>query len=241
MKKITILLTGLLLSTAVLGGLTANAATYSSNGIVEFETDNAPTPPVDPTNPDPNKPVDPVDPTDPTNPPDPGTPGPLSIDYASSFDFGTQKISTKTHTYNAALQTYKEKDGVTPDAGPNYVQVTDKTGVYSGWNLTVKQEEQFKNGEAVLTGAAMKIDKINAKSISGSEAPTISTTIDLNPGDEYNVASAGKDQGKGTWAFHFGKDAAEADGAVSLTVPGTANAKVGTYATSLTWKLVAKP
>jgi hypothetical protein len=42
-----------------------------------------------------NKPVDPVDPTDP-NGPEPGTPGPLSIDYASSFDFGTQKISGST-------------------------------------------------------------------------------------------------------------------------------------------------
>ena len=141
MKKITILLTGLLLSSAVLGGLSANAATQPSNGVVNFETDNTPTPPVDPVDPDPNKPVDPVDPTDP-NGPEPGTPGPLSIDYASSFDFGTQKISTQTHTYNAALQKYKNG---TPADGPNYVQVTDKTGLYTGWDLTVKQKKKLKN------------------------------------------------------------------------------------------------
>lgn len=235
MKKITILLTGLLLSTVALGGLSADAATYSSNGIVNFETDDLPTPPVDPVDPDPDKPVDPVDPTDPTGP-KPGTPGPLSIDYASSFDFGTQKISTKTHTYYAALQTYKNTS-----AGPNYVQVTDKTGVYSGWDLTVKQEEQFKKGTTELTGAAMKLDKIKAKSISGSTAPTTSTKLDITPGAEHNVASANAGEGKGTWAFHFGENAKDAADAVSLTVPGTANAEVGKYATSLTWKLVAKP
>ena len=107
------------LSLSTVGGLITQADTvdYDSNGVVEFipntdptkpvdPTDPDPTNPVDPVDPDPYKPVDPVDPTDP-NGPEPGTPGPLSIDYASSFDFGTQKISTQTHTYNAALQKYK--------------------------------------------------------------------------------------------------------------------------------------
>ena len=237
MKKIRILLTGLLLSSAVLGSLSVDAATYSSNGVVNFEKDDTPTPPVDPVDPDPNKPVDPVDPTDP-NGPEPGTPGPLSIDYASSFDFGTQKISTQTHTYNAALQKYKNG---TPADGPNYVQVTDKTGLYTGWDLTVKQESQFKKGTTDLTGAAMTLNKIKAKSISGSAAPTTSTKVDLNPGDEHSIASAAAGQGKGTWAFHFGENATDAADAVRLTVPGTANAEVGKYTTSLTWKLVAKP
>lgn len=225
MKKITILLTGLLLSSAVLGSLSVDAATYSSNGVVNFEKDDTPTPPVDPVDPDPNG-------------PEPGTPGPLSIDYASSFDFGTQKISTQTHTYNAALQKYKNG---TPADGPNYVQVTDKTGLYTGWDLTVKQESQFKKGTTDLTGAAMTLNKIKAKSISGSAAPTTSTKVDLNPGDEHSIASAAAGQGKGTWAFHFGENATDAADAVSLTVPGTANAEVGKYTTSLTWKLVAKP
>ncbi|WP_256869283.1 WxL domain-containing protein, partial [Enterococcus thailandicus] len=54
-------------------------------------------------------PTDPVDPTDPTDPegPNPGTNGPLSIDYASSLDFGVQKITSKDQIYFAASQKYK--------------------------------------------------------------------------------------------------------------------------------------
>ena len=48
------------------------------------------TKPVDPVNPDTEKPVEPFDPTTPDtgNKPNEGTTGPLSIDYASSLDFG---------------------------------------------------------------------------------------------------------------------------------------------------------
>ncbi|MCV5434162.1 WxL domain-containing protein, partial [Escherichia coli] len=84
-------------------GLSApvSAAEYETNGVVEFTPNTDITKPVNPDNPDPNKPVVPVDPTkiDPeTNPdgtPNPGTAGPLSIDYASSLDFGKNKISGK--------------------------------------------------------------------------------------------------------------------------------------------------
>lgn len=61
---------------------------YTSNGAITFEPDTDPTKPVNPTNPD--EKVEPEDPTDPTGP-KPGTAGPLSIDYASSFQFGAQK------------------------------------------------------------------------------------------------------------------------------------------------------
>ena len=121
-------------------------------------------------------------------------------------------------------------------------RVTDKTGLYSGWDLTVKQENHnLKKERLDLTGAAMTLNKIKAKSISGSAAPTTSTKAVLNPGDEHSIASAAAGQGKGTWAFHFGENATDAADAVSLKVPGTANAEVGKYTTSLTWKLVAKP
>ncbi|MEB5953235.1 WxL domain-containing protein, partial [Enterococcus innesii] len=70
----------------------------TSNGAITFEADPNPTNPVDPT--DPEKPVDPVDPTDPDGP-NPGTNGPLSIDYASSLDFGVNKISNKNEVYYA--------------------------------------------------------------------------------------------------------------------------------------------
>ncbi len=65
-----------------------DGGSYTSNGIVEFTPSEEPTNLVDPT--DPTNPVDPIDPTDPEGP-NPGTNGPLSIDYASSLDFGVQK------------------------------------------------------------------------------------------------------------------------------------------------------
>lgn len=68
---------------------------YRSNGLVEFIPNVDPTEPVDPENPDPEKPVKPIDPTDPEGP-NPGTQGPLSIDYASSFDFGKIVFRIKT-------------------------------------------------------------------------------------------------------------------------------------------------
>lgn len=56
--------------------------------------------------------------------PNPGTAGPLSIDFASSFQFGNQKITSETMDYYAKLQEFTSSL-----AGPNYVQVTDKRGL----------------------------------------------------------------------------------------------------------------
>ena len=95
MEKRNEKVTTVCLSTFILGslGMTSQAfaedgGSYTSNGIVEFTPSEEPTNPVDPT--DPTNPVDPIDPTDPEGP-NPGTNGPLSIDYASSLDFGVQK------------------------------------------------------------------------------------------------------------------------------------------------------
>ena len=131
MKKLFLTAGILLMSTALLS-TTVNAATYTSNGAITFEADPNPTKPVDPT--DPEKPVDPVDPTDPDGP-NPGTAGPLSIDFASSFQFGNQLITSETKDYYAQLQEF-----AAGAAGPNYVQVTDKRGTQEGWSLSVVQK-----------------------------------------------------------------------------------------------------
>ena len=112
---------GIVILSSIILPITAVAAEYTSNGAIIFETDNDLTKPVDPT--DPEKPVDPVDPTDPMGP-NPGTAGPLSIDFASSFQFGNQKITSETMDYYAKLQEFTSSL-----AGPNYVQVTDKRGL----------------------------------------------------------------------------------------------------------------
>ncbi|BDQ52207.1 hypothetical protein EfsSVR2331_29140 [Enterococcus faecalis] len=92
MKKTVLAVVGIVGFSGVLATQQAFAedinVNYTSNGAITFEPDTDPTKPVNPTNPD--EKVEPEDPTDPTGP-KPGTAGPLSIDYASSFQFGAQK------------------------------------------------------------------------------------------------------------------------------------------------------
>ncbi|MGM0212550.1 WxL domain-containing protein [Enterococcus sp. AZ109] len=238
MKKSTVLLATLLVSASVLGGTVASAADYGSTGEITFKQGEGGTKPVDPVNPDPEKPVDPVDPTDPTGP-KPGTDGPLSIDYASSFQFREQKISSKKETYNADLQTYKNSEV----RGPNYVQVTDTTGEYTGWKLTVTQNAQFAKGTSVLTGAELSLKNIVANSANPTNAPVVGGDIALVPGEASTIATAQDKHGKGTWAMRFGTDTAQAteSESVQLEVPGTANPEKGTYTTELTWTLTEGP
>ncbi len=115
------------------------AATQSleSNAVVNFIENTTPTKPVDPENPNPGKPVGPIDPTKPGGP-NPGTQGPLSIDFASSLQFGTSKITTTDEVYSAYAQEVVS-DGVS-SFRPQYVQVTDNRGTDAGWKLTVNQE-----------------------------------------------------------------------------------------------------
>ena len=135
-KKENEKVTTVCLSTFILGSLGMTSQTfaedggsYTSNGIVEFTPSEEPTNPVDPT--DPTNPVDPIDPTDPEGP-NPGTNGPLSIDYASSLDFGVQKSRRRIRLI-FATQKYKTV-GATDEVkeGPNYVQVTDNRGTEAG-------------------------------------------------------------------------------------------------------------
>ena len=126
----------LFLATAILAGITlapavsfaADGGEYDTNGVITFTPNNGTTDPVDPV--DPTNPVKPVDPTDPSGP-KPGTAGPLSIDYASSLDFGSQKITSKDEIYKAKAQKYLDKDNV-EKTGPNFVQVTDNRGTEKG-------------------------------------------------------------------------------------------------------------
>lgn len=224
-----------------------DGAEYSSNGVVKFVPNTNGTDPLDPE--DPNEGAEPEDPTDP-NGPNEGTPGPLSIDFASSLDFGVNKISSNDETYYANPQTYSDKDKVTA----NYVQVSDNRGSSAGWSLKVKQEQQFTNADAKyseLKGAAITINDSKAVSNSeGVEAPTTQASIVLEPGTAVSVMDAAKDAGDGTWISSFGnveKVAVEQeDGStkdidkntsVQLDVPGSTPKSAVEYRASLTWIL----
>ena len=99
MKKIRWLSIPLILMTLGLE-IRVNAAevqSYNSQGIVGFGPGSGIQPPVNPNKPDPTLPVFPQNPDG--SKPNPGGNGSLTIDFASSFDFGNHKISNKDQTY----------------------------------------------------------------------------------------------------------------------------------------------
>lgn len=136
MKKIRWLSIPLILMTLGLE-FRVNAAevqSYNSQGIVGFGPGSGVQPPVNPNKPDPTLPVFPQNPDG--SKPNPGGNGSLTIDFASSFDFGNHKISNKDQTYLAKAQKYFDSEFLTP----NYVQVTDRRGTFAGWNLKVVEK-----------------------------------------------------------------------------------------------------
>ncbi|MDK1716940.1 WxL domain-containing protein [Dellaglioa algida] len=242
MKTTKILTSAIVLSTLGLAAAPAvhaadHTETITSTGKIGFIEDNGTTDPTDPTNPG-----TPIDPTD----PNPGTAGPLSIDYVSNFDFGSDnKISGDDKTYYAKPIEATDNGGNKVQRA-NYLQVTDKRGSNIGWYLTVKQGAQFNDGKADLDGAKLQMTNqtLNSKNMdlnNPSNIPAIdNATMTMTPGDDIKVLTAGKNQGMGTWTDAFGVyDAAKdtASKAVSLEVPGNSAKNVGSYTTDLTWTL----
>lgn len=244
MKFIKVTATSALLVSALsFGGASVFAEetkTLDSNAIVKFKANESTTGPVDPENPDPNKPVDPVDPTNPDGKPNVGTTGPLSLDFASSLDFGENVISTKDETYFAAAQ--KLSDG---QEKPNYVQVTDNRGTEAGWTLSVKQNGQFVDSKGnELTGAKITFTNgaVNtaSKSAKPSEViPSFDLTVD-GTGAVQNVVEAKAGEGAGTYVYKFGDDATKAE-SIKLEVPGATTKYADEYKTTLTWTLSDVP
>lgn len=242
MKTIKLATVGLLITSSVMVGgnvFAAEAGTRNTNAQIMFEENTDPVSPVDPTNP--IDPVDPVDPIDPGTPVDPGTNGPLSLDYASSLNFGKQKIVSINKEYFAKAQTVKDKDGMNEREVPLYAQVTDNRGTLKGWSLSVKQNGQFKAGEKILTGA--KIDFLNGEisTVSDSPVPSIvKESFDLTGdgnGVATNIMSAKDSEGAGTFVYRFGNDTTK-EKSVRISVPGkTTKVKDVAYKTSLTWIL----
>ncbi|GAF13691.1 extracellular protein [Bacillus sp. JCM 19045] len=237
MKKLFVVsIAGLILSLGLgTHAASADGGSYNTNAKIKFSPSEDGTGPVDPENPE--VPVDPVDPTDPEGP-NPGTSGPLSIDYASSFQFGEQKITSTDESYYAALQTYSGSD----KQGPNYVQVTDNRGTESGWSLQVVQNDQFKTSSGQeLRGAEIRVSNAAINTISESPIPTtVKPSFTLTPNTVENVVSAHNKEGAGTYVYHFGKGGTAAE-SVELFVPGKSTKYADSYSTTLTWTLSDTP
>lgn len=249
MKSIKLASAALLAMTAfsALTPLVASADdfTYDSTGAITFQAGTGVvTPPVDPV--DPTKPVDPVDPVNPINP---GTPGPLSIDFASNWNFGTHAIAAQNTVYNAQPQTLSDGTSV-----PLYAQVTDTRGTFAGWNLSLTQEEQFEDSSNnLLTGAQLSFDGTGkTASTSTTPASNVQTAgFTLTPGVAQPILSAEVNEGTGTNTYAFGDisayDTTAIDGVASaskspvhLSVIG-GSMRVADYKTNLVWTLSDTP
>ncbi|MBJ7693813.1 WxL domain-containing protein [Weissella confusa] len=270
MKKQVTLFAGVALATLAVTQtpiLAAQTSDYKSTGTVTFQPSKDTTNPVDPTNPNPDKPVKPTNP-DGTDPQAPQA-GPLSIDFASSIDFGIQKITSKTENYQGSAQQYTTFDGK-KTTGPDYVQMTDNRGSFTGWTLSVKQNGQFKgqNSNAVLDGAEVTFG--NANHLGMTTASTNATditalksfTLDPLSGNAINIMSgaAVKNAGDtnetgGTHLMRFGNETdivstevnadgskrGDTDKAVTLMVPGKTDKMADKYATEFEWILSDMP
>lgn len=244
-----------LLAPSVLAAENAEVRQYESHGMVQFIPDIDPTDPTDPI--DPGEPEKPIDPTNPEGP-NPGTPGPLSIDFASSFDFGINKITDKDETYYARAQRFEGLED-----RPNYVQVSDKRGTNAGWTLDVKQENQFeatketKNKE--LVGAQISLTNAKVRSKTNTTPPLAHENMGLKVGELHRVMTAEKGAGAGTWLNRWDegenvlteeevivdekgkKENVNLNKSVTLTVPGATVKDAVNYKTTLTWILSEIP
>lgn len=204
-------------------------------------------------------PVDPENPEVPANPEGEivTTKGLLRLDFIPQLSFGSQAISDQDQVYFADAQTIHKGAA----KRPNYVQVTDNRGTLKGWNLSVRQEGQFKNDTTKnkeLQGAVLSFDK---QQLNSTFDPKYSPTIIKDAiaieqmGVTYPVAIADEDHGMGTWTIQFGSRVANGQGdstlisnktkdgrfsenknsAISLFVPGKTKKDPVQYTAVITW------
>ncbi|BBM16279.1 WxL domain surface protein (plasmid) [Enterococcus mundtii] len=199
----------------------------------------------------PVSPVDPLDPeidVNPENQPQlPEDQGLLSIDFISSFTFGSQAISAQTKRYYAQPQRLLNLDGTLNDAEerPNYIQVSDRRpeNERKGWTLAVTQNNQFMDRQGnQLRGAHLVLNNQQFASVQENGEPTLQNQDGavLIPEQKMPLVTARNGQGAGTWIYRFG-DGESAGESVALEVPPTADPRTTTYQTTLTWELSAVP
>lgn len=252
MKLRYLLMSAVVLSStagATLAPVVANAdsATYTSatevttKGNITFTEDTDPVNPVDPD--DPDTPVTPVDPTNPDG-------AELMITYASNINFGEQsKLGTSWDAYADKIKDATDETA-TKDIVP-FVSVKDSRGTdRDGWKLTVKQDDDFKNGSDVLKGATLKFSDLH---FAASDTAPTATAGDLTLGkDAAVIATADADHGSGVTSLALGtlkgETETDADGnetqvqktpGVNLSIPKGTAISTGTYTTSLTYELTA--
>lgn len=255
MKKGT-LLSGLVLATVAVGAVPVHAeevANRETEAVVKFKAPDkidSKNPVIDPEDKEGETPVTPIDPVDPTKPVVEGSSGPLTLDYASSLNFGENVISTKDEIYFASAQVLKDPAGV-EKTGPLFAQITDNRGTLEGWTLSAKQNTPFVSAikGQTLEGTEIVFQNASAMSPGQSAAPTAMAAVTFSTvGESHNVMTANVGQGAGKWSYLYGSAAsvAEVDGRqvmkdVQLKVPGKSVKLSDAYRTTITWTLTNVP
>lgn len=204
-----VLLTGLLLNST--GAQAAEVGTHTTQADFELKAGEGGTGPTDP--------IEPIEPVDPP------MEGPLTLDAASSFNFGSIKLGEGNGIYN----TVKEDGSVLG------IQVTDSRGTGIGWNVTASMTDFKGKGTNILKGAVLTIPggSVTTNSADKTKAP-VTAELALNA-KAAPVFTAAKDSGMGTWVDLFeGKDKK-----VTLNVPE--GNYVDKYAATITWSLQNAP
>lgn len=251
MKKM--ILIGMLLSSLLLTSVSYADTSTKSDGSVIFEPYSGITDPHDPIHPE-NE-VHPIDEVS-HDQPEIGQNGPLSIDFASSFNFGINEISNQDQTYYAEAQTYTDGTNETPP----FVQVTDNRGTTQGWTLSLKQQGQFEAMEnteyKILHGSqlSLRASHVNSATHDVTE-PKPSGEVHVDPnGAEVIIMKADNGAGAGTWELYWGGlesiDRKSPNGksisstvskGIQLNVPGETPKSPATYYTTLVWSLKNTP
>ncbi|WP_440914838.1 WxL domain-containing protein, partial [Enterococcus innesii] len=126
-----------------------------------------------------------------------------------------------------------------------YVQVSDRRSPSErhGWQLAVRQNEQFKGPQGQeLFGARLRLANQQLVTAHGGKAPSLQATnpLALVPGSKRTLIRAEENEGTGTWVYRFG-DASNAAESVALEVPKSATPEATQYKTTLMWELSAVP
>lgn len=165
-----------------------------------------------------------------------GEQGVLTIDYVSNFQLGSHQATKETEKIKALDQKALTENQVEITV-PNFIQITDTRGTNSGWQLTVKQVQQFTTNSKdypELTGAVLSLNN-GTYSTPTMNQLWIASNQTLTIGQEQVVMKAEEGTGGGT-NLYFWKDQG-----IVLTVPGNSPKLAQTYQTSLVWSILDAP
>ena len=195
---------------------------------------------------DPKDPLDPDQPIVPENPPlIPENRGFVSIDFVSQFDFGTVPIRSSTSRYPARPQRISLVDDHESTERPNYIQVSDRRFLQTGWTLSARlSEEGFVSTDAFkrhLKGASVHLNNIEMVTSreNHSEAPDYFEAIELGPQNQV-IARANEKQGAGTWIQRYGNEHTMQK-SVELEIPIGARPQATSYQGTIHWELSFVP